>query len=223
VRYRVQTQLAIGVSGILIVISTLLIFFIESGHTFAAFSLLDQWSLSLFHAVSSRTAGFHAIPISWFHPASIFVIIIFMFIGASPGSTGGGIKTTTVGVLVKSFWSTIRGESDTVLFERRIGSDAAYRALAIMVISLACIIGFVFLLLYLEPLPFLDIVFEVVSAFGTVGYSLGKTAMFHPVSKLLLIILMIIGRLGPLSIAIAFTQKKSSRRHRYPEERILLG
>ena len=148
-----------------------------------------------------------------------------MFIGASPGSTGGGIKTTTFALLFQSVNATLRGRDRVEFFDRTVPNLTVVRAVAIIVISLIIVSFFILLMMRLEPEhDFLSLLFEVVSAFATVGLSLGITPYLSVAGKIALIFLMFVGRVGPLTLALALGQKKKQVGNlEYPEGRIMIG
>ena len=180
---------------------------------------------TVFHAATPSTAGFNTLPVDQLTTATRFINIIFMFIGGSPGSTAGGIKTTTAGVLLWTVVSVVKGREDTEIFKRRISRDIVYRSLAIVTISLLIIVAATVVLTITEDTEFMEVLFETVSAFGTVGLSMGITPYLTPVGKAVIIATMFAGRLGPLTVAYALAQrqKRGRAKIRYPEEKILVG
>ncbi len=194
------------------------------------------WSLSwkerllstFFLSVSSRTAGFSTVDLGTLSESSLFLLILLMFVGASPGGTGGGVKTTTLAVMLLSILSYIRGVSEVVVFRRSVPRSQIHRAMVIITLSFTYI-SFVNLLIdRLEEKDFLATAFEVVSAFSTTGLSLGSgeglsfCADFSAISKLLIVLTMIVGRVGILSFAIAMIGREREPRLRHPEARLLL-
>ena len=180
---------------------------------------------ALFHSVSSRTAGFSVQDIASYSASSLWFILLLMFIGlASPGSTGGGIKTTTFGLLIVSLFNTIRGHDRVHVFDRHVKSNLIFKALAILTMSFFIIFFAFFVLLITEPqADFFPLLFEAVSAFATVGFSLGVTADLSNVGKVIIIVLMFFGRVGPLTFAVALTRKPKPINYKLPDETILLG
>jgi len=155
--------------------------------------------------------------------AALFLIIILMFIGASPSSTGGGVKTTTFGLLVLYVWSSLKGKEEIQIFKRRISQDIIPKALAVITLSLGLVITMTILLSYVERENFIKVLFEVVSAFGTVGLSTGITSSLSIAGKIIIIITMFAGRIGPLSLVLSLIQKRGPEMIRYPEEKIMVG
>jgi trk system potassium uptake protein TrkH len=149
--------------------------------------------------------------------------MILMFIGASPGSTGGGIKTSTFAILLLSLKNILMGKEDIEVFKRTIPSTVVYKALAIVVGTLLLLTSIFLLLLAVETKPFLPLLFEAVSAFGTVGLSMGVTPDLTIIGKLLIIILMYGGRIGPLTLGFALTRVFRKEKIEYPEAKVLIG
>ena len=180
---------------------------------------------ALFHAVAPSTSGFNTLPVDQLTIATRFINIIFMLIGGSPGSTAGGIKTTTAGVLLWTVISVVKGRENTEIFNRRIPRNIVYRSLAIVTISLLIVVVATIVLTITEDAGFMEILFETVSAFGTVGLSVGITPYLTPVGKAIIIATMFAGRLGPLTVANALARRQNRKKSkiRYPEEKILVG
>ena len=181
-----------------------------------------DWMGAFFSSVSARTAGFSTYPLNGFTKSGLLVLIVLMFIGASPGSTGGGIKTTTFFVLLSGMGAAATNRSERV-FHYAIPKEAFKKAAVITLLALAVVICGTYLIGVLEPgLPFLDVLFETVSAYGTVGLSTGITSNLCIGSKVLSIIIMYIGRLGPLTVATIWHFSKGDR-VTYPEGNIAIG
>jgi trk system potassium uptake protein TrkH len=178
---------------------------------------------SFFTAVSPRTAGFSTVSTAGLSSATLFLLMGLMFIGASPGSTGGGVKTTTIAVILAGLRSVIRGEEDINLSHRRLPRGDFGRAVAIVTLSLVLIFLVTGILLITEGQEFMATLFEVISAFGTVGLSVGLTSGLSPVGKILIIVTMFCGRIGPMTLALALGERSYSGRYRYPEEKVSLG
>lgn len=180
------------------------------------------WLGAFFQSTSARTAGFATYAMGGFTATGQFILILLMFIGASPGSTGGGIKTTTMFTLVKAVFSFSTNRSCSA-FRRTIAHESITKAYAIVMLALAVISLNVLLLTMMQPQhTFLQVLFEVVSAFGTVGLSTGITPELHPASKVLLCAVMFIGRLGPLTVACIWSYQPSVNLS-YAEERVTIG
>ncbi|MEJ6950537.1 TrkH family potassium uptake protein [Natronospora cellulosivora (SeqCode)] len=220
-----QTKIVLLITLILIVVGFLSFFALEYANeaTMANLSFGDRILSSLFLSVTPRTAGFNSLPTGSLRSSTLFLIIILMFIGASPGSTGGGIKTTTFGVLLITVWSMVTGKEDVEIFKRRIEQDIINKALAIIILSLMLVVFITIVLTISEEMSFLPVFFEAVSAFATVGLSTGITAELSDFGRLLITITMFAGRVGPLTLAVAFAERKSNARFHYPKEKIMVG
>lgn len=230
-RLSVHTRLVLTLTAVLVAGATVALFFLEgrNGATLAGLPLHERFLASLFQAVSPRTAGFNTIDIGAMAPASLFLLMILMFVGASPGGTGGGVKTTTFGITVAALWAIVRGRHDATLFHRRIPRDAVTRALFISLIAFLALNAVAGLLLVIEGRQLLPVLFETTSAFGTVGLSMGEggplslAGHLSPAGKLLLMAMMLAGRVGPLTLAVALAGGRTPPRVRYPEGRFLVG
>jgi len=188
----------------------------------------DQVMASLFSSVTARTAGFATLDFSMLRKETLFLIMLLMFVGASPGSTGGGIKVTTFATLLTSLWATVRGKKSPVLFHRAISDSLVLKAFTIVALSSIYISLSALLLLYVEESSKIEYLFEVVSAFGTVGLSVGDggarslSALFGPAGKIIIAVTMFAGRLGPLTLAFAMVKSEKERVH-YPEGKVIIG
>lgn len=190
-----------------------------SGHNFG-FSLLN----SFFQAVTPRTAGFNSLPINLMHPATWLLLIVLMFIGASPGGTGGGIKTSTFAITMLYLNNYIRQKKDCIVSGRKIPDETITKALIIFILSLLSIAIATTLLIAAEKhFSFLQLLFEVTSAFGTVGLSTGITPNLSELSRIIIILTMLIGRIGPLTFFLALLSAKNQQEKKYPEEKVLIG
>ncbi|MBQ5749615.1 MAG: H(+)-transporting ATPase [Oscillospiraceae bacterium] len=211
-RFSMHTKVVLCFSGILIVLGTLLL------------KLTDDitWLGAFFSSVSARTAGFATKPMGSLTGAGLLVMIVLMFIGASPGSTGGGVKTTTLFVLITGIRSAATNRAEKA-FKYSVPSDAFRKAAVIVMMGIGIVLTGTFLILVFEPeLSFIDALFEITSAFGTAGLSTGITGSLSLASKLLCIVIMYIGRLGPMTIATLWYFSKGER-IRYPEGNISIG
>ncbi len=207
-----HTRVVLSVSGVLILVGTLLLKLTEN----------ITWLGALFHSVSARTAGFSTYPLAEFSNAGLLVLSVLMFIGASPGSTGGGIKTSSFFVLLQGIKSAATNRSEKA-FKYSIPSDAFRKAAVITLLALGVVMSGTFIMCALEPeLRFVDVLFEMTSAFGTVGLSTGITSSLSDASKLLTVLIMYIGRLGPLTVASLWYFNKGERTE-YPEGNIAIG
>lgn len=220
-----HSKLTLRVTVILLLLGTLLIFFLEGNnpYTLGKLSFKGKVLASWFQSVTPRTAGFNTIATDKLRIPSAFLVILFMFIGASPGGTGGGVKTTTFYIVSKFAISVVKGEEDIIFGKRRLPQRLVSKALGIVLISLGLIITSTIILAITEDAPFIDIFFEVMSAFGTVGLSRGITPFLSTKGKLVLIVTMFAGRVGPLSLAIALSRRSRGTAIRYPEEKVSVG
>ncbi|HHW27801.1 MAG TPA: TrkH family potassium uptake protein, partial [Firmicutes bacterium] len=210
----------------LIVLGTLAVLVLEAGNqgTLGPLDLKGKILASWFQAVSPRTAGFNSVAMDRLLPSTVVVTIILMFIGASPGGTGGGVKTTTLAVVSRYVVATVRGEQDVNVGNRRIPAEVISKAVAILLLAVTLVVAATLVLACTESLPFIDLLFEVVSAFGTVGLTRGVTPSLSTFGKLLIAFIMFVGRVGPVSLVIALTGKGASGgKIRYPEEKITVG
>ena len=225
VNLSVHSKIVFSTSASLIVIVAVYIFFSEYIHGLNGMGIFEQIQVSVFQSITTRTAGFNTIGLSELHPHTLYLFCLVMFIGASPGSTGGGIKTTTFAILFQSVKATLRGKDRVEFFDRTVPNIVVVRATAIIVISLMIVSFFILLMMRIETEHgFLSIFFEVVSAFSTVGLSLGVTPYLTAAGKLSLIALMFIGRVGPLTLALAIGQKRQTEgKIEYPDGRVLIG
>jgi trk system potassium uptake protein TrkH len=222
VNLSLHSKIVLSITFILIIAAVFPVFGFE-GSKFSA-TLGNKTLDATFQVISaSTTTGFNTIDIGSMTGSSLIIIIVLMFIGASPGSTGGGIKTTSFGVLIKNFYSVLRGMKDTVLFKRKITNDIISNATVLTGISIIWIIFIVIILSYTENSSFIRILFETVSAFGTVGLSTGITSGLSVTGKLLITLTMFLGRVGPLALGFSLLKGKQVNGYRYPEEEILIG
>jgi len=170
-------------------------------------SLKEKILVSYFSSVTARTAGFTTVDYSLLETGTLFLTITLMFIGASPGGTGGGVKTSTIAIVIASLYSTIRGKTDSVLFKRRVPSTTVAKAFLLMTLAVIFCTIIVHLIITTQDTLYLHSAFEVTSAFGTVGLSTGDggarslTAVFTPAGKIIIVFTMFVGRLGPLTLA----------------------
>lgn len=228
-RLMVHSKLVLTMMAALLVIGTLvyLVFEWSNPRTLAPLGFGDKLLASFFQSVTLRTAGFNTLDYGAMHLSTLFVSIILMFIGANPGGTGGGIKTSTFYVMMASAWSMVRGRRDTTLFRRRIDTDTVLRAMTVGLLSIG-LVNVMFLLLLVfntrGDVLFVSLFFEAVSAFGTVGLSMNTTPLLNPDQHVVLILLMFLGRIGPLTFAVAFNRPDSRALIRYPADKdILIG
>lgn len=223
-----HSRIVLSTSAFLCLAGFIVIFIIElfNSRTFGSLTWGERIWAAYFQGVVTRTAGFNTIDIAAMMTTSQFFMIFLMFIGASSGSTGGGIKTSTFAVLLFTLVSIIKGKQDVQLLNRRIPQSIILRSIAVMVISVGVVIFATFLLTISEhslQKDFMEVLFEVTSAFGTVGLSMGLTPELSPFGKGVIILTMYIGRLGPLTLAFALSQRVVNQKYRLPEEKVLIG
>lgn len=221
----VHTKIVLTVNTLLLAFGTIYLFFGEFLHAFQEMSMWERFQVSFFQSVTPRTAGFNTINLNSLHPHSLYMMILLMFIGASPGSTGGGVKITTFAILLQSVTATLKGKYDVEMFERKVPTATVVKSIAIFIISLIVVSAGVLVLMRLEPdKSFLALFFEVTSAFGTVGLSLGITPFLTVLGKLTIILMMFVGRVGPLTLVLAVGSKAvMPSKVEYPEGKILIG
>ena len=224
-KLNLTAKVAIMMSCFLTIAGMILFFVLEytNNGTIGDMSLPEKIMVSFFQSVTTRTAGFNTVPMGNLRSSSIFLFCILMFIGASPGSTGGGIKTTTIGVLIVYVISIVKNRQHTTLFNRRIDWEVMNKAIAILIISIMYIATVIMIMLAVENFSSEAVIFEVVSAFGTVGLSVGITPELSVISKILIICTMFLGRLGPMTLAIAFGGVKKVEKITFPKENIIVG
>lgn len=224
-RINIQTRVVIGMSVGLIVVGALLFFVLEYRGVLHERGIGEQVLCTLFQAVTPRTAGFNTIDFGAVSRPTLFVTMILMFIGGAPGSTAGGIKTTTAAVAAGMLKAILRNEHNFHFLGRNITTETANKVLAIMILSLSVLIVAAVALMITEPLLRAEaLLFELFSAFGTVGLSTGITAALSVPGRLILIAVMFIGRVGPLTLALAISQRKGSPvLIKYPDAKIMIG
>lgn len=223
---RLHSKVVITTTAGLIILGTVAIFLLEYSNpdTMGHLPFSDKIIASYFQAVTVRTAGFATVNIGLMTNASLFLMIVLMFIGASPGSTGGGIKTTTFAVILASVIDQIRGKEDTVLFYRAVPHTMLRRAFTIFFVSLLIVLAVSFMIDINEPTINADaIAFETVSALSTTGLSTGITSSLNDGSKYLLSLAMFLGRVGPVTFAMALVMSSKKGQIHYPEGKISIG
>lgn len=220
----VNTRIVLVTSLILIVLGTILFFIFEYNNTLTEHGFFGKLVTAFFESVTTRTAGFNTVDTSVMTIPTVMMMIFLMWVGASPGSTGGGIKTSTLAIAFLNFLSLAHGKPTIEVFKREIAQKSVNRAFATIILSIMVIFLSVFSIsLFDMDKGLLNIGFECVSAFGTVGLSRGITASLSDPSKFVLIITMFIGRVSMLSIFIALFKKFSMHEYRYPTEEVLIN
>ena len=218
-----HSKVTLITTAILIILGTIIILVSEYNHALSEYTLSGKLIAAYFQSVTPRTAGFNTIDLSKLLLSTQLFIMVLMYVGGSPGSTAGGIKTTTFTLLWLAIYSLLRGKKDTEILGRRIPHQEVFRALAIALLSIFFIVLIVFLILLTHEADFIKVLFEVISALGTVGLSLGLTTDLNTIGRILIIITMFVGRLGPLTIGYALAYRKKQPDIRYPEGKIMIG
>lgn len=222
-----HTKMVLIMSAFLIVFGAVFFFISEHSNpaTMGPLSLFEKINASIFHSVTCRTAGYNSVPLNEMNETSKALTILLMFIGAAPGSTGGGIKVTTFGILMIAIFSNIMGNDETIVLKRRVSQVIVNKALSIAGLSMLLIFTITAIIISVEKLSYINVLYEVTSAFGTVGLSTGITPHLQGISKLLLIFTMFLGRVGPLSFAVAIAMRENKKMQNavYPEGKIMVG
>ncbi|MDU5223347.1 MAG: TrkH family potassium uptake protein [Finegoldia magna] len=224
-KYSLHSKIVLTTTVLMLSITSVLILAMEflNPETIGNLSLADKISNSIFQAITLRTAGFASINQSKLLDSSSVLSILNMFIGGSPAGTAGGIKTTTFALLIIVALSEIKGQEDVEVFNRRIRFSQVKKALAIITLSMAWVIFVTFAILVIDKAKYLDVVFEVVSAFGTVGLTRSLTPGINSISKILIISTMYIGRVGSLTILFALSNTKNKKAYKEAHENIIIG
>lgn len=224
-RLLLHSKVVLSMTASLIMIGTVVIFIFEftNSRTLGTLDLGGKIWAAFFQSVTPRTAGANTLDIAGLRQASQFFIVILMFIGASPGSTGGGIKTTTFTLMIGAVVSMLRGREDIVLFRYRLAQERVFKALTIALLALLLIVSVSMVLSTTEGRPFLMILFETTSAFATVGLSMGITPELSEIGKALICLTMFAGRLGLLTLAYALGPKQGKVLYKYPEGKMIIG
>ena len=221
-----HSKIVILSSTILVFGGAILMFIFEYNNqgTIGNMNIQDKLLNSFFASVSPRTAGFNSVPLTEMSIAGNFLTIILMFIGGSPGSTAGGLKTVTLSIIVLTIISVIKGREDTEVFGRRFSKKIVYKAFTIAFIGISLVIGVTMILSCTEKnVSFMQLLYEVVSGLGTVGLTLDLTPKLTIIGKILIMIMMYLGRVGILTVMFALTRKNDKRSYKYPEGKILIG
>ncbi len=218
-----NTKVVLIMTVVLIFVGMFLFYALEHRNSLTKHNLGTGYLSSFFQSVTLRTAGFNTIDISNLKLPTYIIMTLFMFIGGASGSTAGGIKINTVSVIYSYLKTMIKGKSETLLFQKKILKDTVNKAFLIVFLMLSLVFLGVFLLSIIESFPFINILFETVSAIGTVGLSTGITPHLKVLSKLIIIMLMFIGRIGPLTVVTALKSKGKTYEVRYPQGNINIG
>jgi trk system potassium uptake protein len=224
--WSLHTKVTLSVSASLLAAGSVMIGLVEwnNANTLGELPRDERVLASIFQSATARTAGFDTVPIGSLRPASLMVLILLMVVGAGSASTGGGIKVTSFAVVVKATMAELRGDDTTTLFDRGISQKLRAQALSLVVAALGTIGTATFLLLAIDPdMRLADVLFESASAFGTVGISTGVTNDFGLAGRAILMLLMFIGRVGPITFGTAVLLRHQRKRYGYAEENLLVG
>jgi trk system potassium uptake protein len=231
-RLSVHTKIVLITTAILISSGAILFYLFERNHVLKDLPVLTRVLTSLFQSVTPRTAGFNTVDYGILTNATILLTLVLMFIGASPGSTGGGVKTTSAALLIMLMWSRVKGSLDVSAFNRTIPREILSRTVSIIfasAFSVAIITSFLLIIGPGNVVPvesrhfFVEYLFETVSAFGTVGLSMGITPKLYDAQKYAIILIMFVGRVGPLTLAFSLSRESARARVTYAEEGIMVG
>lgn len=222
-----HTRLALIATAVLIFSGAAIIMLLEWNHAMSALPSGDRVLVSFFQSITCRTAGFNTIDISKLRESTQLFMIVLMFIGGSPGSIAGGVKTTTAAIVILMIISKFKGKKQVLLWKRAVDEDTIDRSMLLLMLSIIFITASVFVIMTIDAFDLhermFNILFETVSAFGTVGLSLGTTWKLTTVGKALICIVMFIGRLGPLTLMMALAERKHEAEIIFPEEHIMIG
>ena len=224
-RYTLDTKLVVTVTAFLLLLGTAVIMIGEyrNAETLGPLSVVSKAFTAFFHSASGRTAGFTTVSFENMELHSSFFITGLMFIGGASASTAGGIKVNTIAVLMAAVLSSIAGRSHVTAFGRELPQTQVFRALTVLVLGIFMVFSVAFILTMSEGLPLNQTLFETVSAFSTVGLSTGITDELSPVGRLIIILTMYFGRIGPLTLALVLAQKEQTATYRFAEERVKIG
>lgn len=222
-KYKLHSKIVLVITTFLIVIGAVLFFLFEYNDTLAGMPLYQKIMASLFGSISPRTAGFNTVPLDRMHDSTSLLTIILMFIGGSPGSTAGGIKTTTFAVLLVGTIASATQSKGITVFKRRLEDDVLRKASAVFTIYVTAVLACSLLICAMQDFGLKDVLFETVSAVATVGLTTGITPLLNGVSKILIAILMFGGRVGGLSLALALAEKRERVPIDRPVEKIMIG
>lgn len=220
-----HSKMVLIITSVLLVGGTVLFYILESNGVLKGYNFFEKLIISFFQSTISRTAGFNSIDLGVIHHSTAVIIMILMFIGGSPASTAGGLKTTTFGVILSATISVCKGERDVVFLKRTIPREIVFKSIAITFIYLNVVIVAALLITIIEVDKFnlLDVLFEIISAFATVGVSRGITPNLSDASKIIIAISMFLGRIGPTTLAVAFMKHKKNILYKYAEGDIVVG
>lgn len=223
-KYQLHTKIVLFTTALLIIFGSISFYIFERANVLAEMTIGEKIIASVFGAVTPRTAGFNTVDIAALTPAGKLLTMVLMFIGGSPGSTAGGIKTTTLAVILISLWSSLLNTKSDNVFGRRLEENALKRATAVVTVNTILILSAAFLISATNLTLLLDdVLFEVLSAIGTVGLSTGITSSLNTFAKIIIILMMYCGRVGSLSFALLFTEHRIPSALQNPVEKINIG
>lgn len=222
-KYRLHTKIVLVITVLLIFIPAIIFYVIEKNNIFKGMEPVESILASLFQAVTPRTAGFNTVSIGDLREGSILITIMLMVIGGSPGSTAGGVKTTSFAVIILSLISSIRHTEDINVFNRRLEPSVVKKAYDVITIYFMCSVVAMLFISLIQPFGLKEIFFEVTSALSTVGMSTGITSELNSLSRFIITLLMFFGRVGSLSVALVFSDRKEYVPIRKPVEKISIG
>jgi trk system potassium uptake protein TrkH len=218
----IPVRIALITTVILLISGTFFMMAFEWDGILSGLAVADKIHNAWFQSVTLRTAGFNSVDIAAIISPTLLIMVMFMFIGGSPGGTAGGVKTTTIGILAMTFWANITNRNDVVTQNRRIHSSTVYRAITIVVSGMSVWFMVVLMLQVTQQISARDLIFEATSAIGTVGLSTGATFLLDEIGKIIIIIAMFAGRVGPMTLFMFLSEEQSVSASRCPEERISL-
>jgi len=222
-RLALQARLVLWTTAGLLVMGTLSIAALEWNLSLGGLAWPARLLNAAFQSVTLRTAGFNSVDVTELAPATVTIMVLFMFVGGSPGSTAGGIKTTTFALLLLALGATLRGRNRVVTFGRQVRQDSLFKAAAITTAGFATVLGGFLALQATQPAGTPGLLFEVVSAVGTVGLSLGATTRLDEIGKIVIVTCMFLGRIGPLTLFMVLVDRPAAVGWRYPEESVSVG
>jgi trk system potassium uptake protein TrkH len=222
-RISLQTKLVLVTTVFLVILGSVVLVLTEWGNAFG--DLQAGWKVwnGVFSSITPRTAGFDTVAPVNFSSAGVFVLVLLMLIGASPGSTGGGIKTTTLAILLVSTWNFLKGRHEIHLWNRKLPFSVLQRSVTVVVLYLGTLLAGIGLLVLIEPFPFRALLFEVASALGTVGLSLGITPELSDAGKIVLVLMMFWGRVGIVTFLYSLLKRQTGERVSYPVSEVPVG
>ncbi len=222
-KYKFQTKMVLSASAILLFGGAVLFYLLESGGSMSELSFSGKIYASLFSSVTARTAGFNTIDTGMLSDSGKFLTIMLMFVGGSPGSTAGGIKTTSMAVILVYMAAYLKGKRGAEIFGRTVNDETVKKAVTVFTLNLLLALMVTMVISSLQEIPLLDVMFEAFSAIGTVGMTTGITRDLGLIGRILIIILMYLGRVGSMSFAFSFSENRSIPKVRLPETEVPVG